>query len=146
MRVSIPCSEQGLVLWFDSPEFFNELGVFNLGDDGVWVVADYSGERKWDNIKDPESILSAFYPSPLTASHPDFVLAGQPFELTGSYHRDADIVLFFGDLPVTVNVTEGSFKRQLTIPTAGVYTLNKASLLSSGEAIQVSPTTLNVAL
>lgn len=146
MRVSIPCSEQGLVLWFDSPEFFNELGVFNLGNDGVWVVAEYTGACEWVNDKDPDEILSVFHPAPLNAIHPAVVLAGQSFELSGSYHQDADIVLFFGDLPVTVTVSGGTFQRQLTIPSAGVYTLAKATLQGSGEPIQVTPTTINVAL
>ncbi|MGU5635149.1 hypothetical protein ACV1DV_06310 [Aeromonas veronii] len=145
-KVSILCPADGVIPWFDAPELFSELGVFNLGDDGVWVVAEYTGTCDWVNDKDPDQILSVFYPEPLRVIHPDVVMAGQEFELSGSYHQDAAIVLFFGSIPVTVSVTGGVFKRQLSIPAAGVYTLNKASVLGSGAAVQVSPTTLNVAL
>lgn len=145
-KVSILCPVDGVIPWFDTLELFSELGVFNLGEEGVWVVAEYMGTCEWVNDKDPDQILSVFHPEPLNAIHPAVVLAGQSFELSGSYHQDADIVLFFGDLPVTVTVSDGTFQRQLTIPSAGVYTLAKATLQGSGEPIQVTPTTINVAL
>ncbi|HDO1327650.1 TPA: hypothetical protein P2Q98_000266 [Aeromonas veronii] len=144
--ISILCPADRVIPWFDSPKHFREIGIFNLHEDGVWLVAEYTGDVPWVNDKDPDQILSVFHPEPLSVIHPDVVIAGHEFELSGFYHQDASIVLFFGSIPVTISVTGGVFKRQLSIPEAGVYTLKKASVLGSGVAVQVSPTTLNVAL
>ena len=110
-----------MVPWFDSLSLFREIGVFNTRDDGVFVIAEYDGEKPWTNIIDPQSVLDAHEAKTMKFDPVDIVTMGTEFTLSGTYADDGDYIGMVGEFPVSVTVTGGKFSRNVTLSQAGVY-------------------------
>ena len=110
-----------MVPWFDSLSLFREIGVFNAGDDGVFVIAEYDGEKPWTNIIDPQAVLDAHAAKTMKFDPVDVVAVGTEFTLSGTYFDDGDYIVMVGEFPVSVTVTGGKFSRNITLSQAGVY-------------------------
>ena len=110
-----------MVPWFDSLSLFREIGVFNLGDDGVFVIAEYNGEKPWTNIIDPQSVLDAHEAKTMKFDPVAVVAVGAEFTLSGMYADDGDYIVMVGEFPVSVTVVGGKFSRNITLSQAGVY-------------------------
>ena len=110
-----------MVPWFDSLSLFREIGVFNTEDDGVFVIAEYDGEKPWTNIIDPQSVLDAHEAKTMKFDPVDIVTVGTEFTLSGTYSDDGDYIVMVGEFPVSVTVVGGKFSRNITLSQAGVY-------------------------
>lgn len=136
MLISLQCEPSGIVPWFDDPQFFSERGVVNLGDDGMWVVAHYTGTKPWQNQQDPERLLATLDPNQVSITVPAFVTASELFTLSGTVNKPADkLVIFFDRLPVQVSVVDGHFSRQLSLTTPSEYSITKVVDPSTGEQL-----------
>ena len=82
-----------MVPWFDEPNTFNEVGIFNMLEEGVFVVAKYFGEKEWTNEIDPEYILETHAPKVLALNIPPVVDVGQTFEISGTYKDDGEYII-----------------------------------------------------
>ena len=128
-----------MVPWFDSLSLFREIGIFNTGDDGVFVIAEYYGEKSWTNIIDPQSVLDAHEAKTMKFDPVAIVTVGTEFTLSGMYADDGDYIVMVGDFPVSVTVTGGKFSRNVTLSQAGVY-------VATCKTVPCVPSTITVAL
>ena len=128
-----------MVPWFDSLSLFREIGVFNTGDDGVFVIAEYDGEKPWTNIIDPQSVLDDHEAKTMKFDPVAIVTVGTEFTLSGVYADDGDYIVMVGDFPVSVTVTGGKFSRNVTLSQAGVY-------VATCKTVPCVPSTITVAL
>ena len=110
-----------MVPWFDSLSLFREIGIFNTGDDGVFVIAEYNGKKSWTNVIDPQSVLDAREAKTMKFDPVDIVTMGTEFTLSGTYNDDGDYIVMVGEFPVSVTVVGGKFSRNITLSQAGVY-------------------------
>lgn len=110
-----------MVPWFDDQLMFNEVGIFNMGEQGMFVVANYFGDKEWVNEIDPQAIIDAHAPKVMTLSVPDMAMAGEAFTVSGAYATDGKYILMVGQTPVSITVTGGKFSRQVTIGSPGVF-------------------------
>ena len=110
-----------MVPWFDSLSLFREIGIFNTGDDGIFVIAEYNGEKPWTNIIDPQSVLDDHEAKTMKFDPVDIVTVGTEFTLSGTYSDDGDYIVMVGEFPVSVTVAGGKFSRNVTLSQAGVY-------------------------
>ena len=110
-----------MVPWFDSLSLFREIGVFNTVDNGVFVIAEYDGEKPWTNIIDPQAVLDAHETKTMKFDPVDIVTTGTEFTLSGTYANDGDYIVMVGEFPVSVTVVGGKFSRNVTLSQAGVY-------------------------
>ena len=128
-----------MVPWFDSLSLFREIGIFNKGDDGVFVIAEYYGEKSWTNIIDPQSVLDDHEAKTMRFDPVAIVTVGTEFTLSGMYADDGDYIVMVGDFPVSVTVTGGKFSRNVTLSQAGVY-------VATCKTVPCVPSTITVAL
>ena len=110
-----------MVPWFDSLSLFREIGVFNTEGNGVFVIAEYDGEKPWTNIIDPQSVLDTHKAKTMKFDPVDIVTMGTEFTLSGTYADDGDYIVMVGEFPVSVTVVGGKFSRNVTLSQAGVY-------------------------
>ena len=128
-----------MVPWFDSLSLFREIGIFNTGDDGVFVISEYYGEKSWTNIIDPQSVLDDHEAKTMKFDPVAIVTVGTEFTLSGMYADDGDYIVMVGDFPVSVTVTGGKFSRNVTLSQAGVY-------VATCKTVPCVPSTITVAL
>ncbi|MGL4751462.1 MAG: hypothetical protein ACRCXB_03420 [Aeromonadaceae bacterium] len=127
-----------MVPWFDSLDKFREVGVYNMGDDGVFVVAEYYGTNEWMNEMDPQAILDAHKPKVMHLVVPEAVSVGEEFTVAGSYPVDGKYILMIGDIPAGITVSSGAFSKKLVMPTPGVFNVSCRDVSSDSCQITVA--------
>lgn len=128
-----------MVPWFDSLDKFREVGVYNKGDDGVFVVAEYYGNNEWINEVDPEYIIQESTPKKMVISLPELVQKGQTFNISASYYLDGKYLIYIGDLPVVLSILDCVSEKQISIPISGEFNI------TSGD-VEIDPCKIIVAL
>lgn len=112
-----------MVPWFDDHYLFSELGIFNLEEKGVFVIAEYSGKKEYTNEVDPQEILDKEKMKIFQIEVPEMVKVGTSFDISGNYYEDGDYIVMFGSMPVSVQVIDNKFVKTLTIDNAGIFTV-----------------------
>lgn len=112
-----------MVPWFDSIDLFREIGIFNLNEKGVFVIAEYFGEKEWENEVDPEQVLEAEELKVFRIDIPEKVKVGEIFKVKGGFHQDGEYILLIGKIPVTIQVIDRVFEKDIKIDQAGSYSV-----------------------
>ena len=126
-----------IVPWFDDFNKFKELGVFNYHGD-VFVVAEYYGDKHWENEVEPSEIINHNTPKKMKLTLPIIIQKGENFVVSGEYEKDGDYLIYIGDFPVLLSVVSGKINRDLSIPFAGEYTLTSVDVNIDPYKITVS--------
>lgn len=128
-----------MVPWFDSIEMFREIGIFNLGEQGVFVISEYNGDKEWTNLVDPQVVLDAESAKVMTLKVPEVAAVGAEFTLAGEYAVDGNYMVMIGSVPVSISVASGKFSRKVAMQQPGVFQVRC-------DAVPCNPSSITVAL
>lgn len=102
----------------------------------MWVVAEYIGDKTWENLKDPNLLLSALDPYQVALTVPAFVAASTEFVISGTTTKGvSSLVVFLENIPVHIPVVDGVFTRSLSLTTPSEYRVVRVVDPSTGDSL-----------